>query len=150
MCWNSWCSSNTYVLEYLRGPSKMRMVVEVRGSRSWPCCLWIWPPAAFFPEIEMSGFFGHAHFGRKCNFGQIWSDLVYFNLEILKDWNLWTSGPFQDHGLGMLGLLDHLGQDLFLANRAGWKVRGAIAPWWNQLYFINRDNFFLCFDSILY
>ena len=49
------------------------------------------------------------------------------------DWNLWTSGPFQDHGLGMLGLLDHLGQDLFLANQAGWRVRGAIAPRWNQL-----------------
>ena len=68
------------------------------------------------------------------------------------DWNLWTSGPFQDHGLGMLGLLDHLGQDLFLANQAGWGVRGAIAPRWNQLYFINRDKlfFFLFFDSILY
>ena len=42
----------------------------------------------------MSGFFGHAHFRKKCDFDQIWSDLVYFNLEILKDWNLWTSGPF--------------------------------------------------------
>ena len=52
------------------------------------------PPAAFFPEIDMSGFFGHAHFGKKCDFAQIWSDLVYFNLEILKDWNLWTPGPF--------------------------------------------------------
>ena len=31
------------------------------------------------------------------------------NLEILMDWNLWTSGPFQDHGIGTLGLLDHLG-----------------------------------------
>ena len=40
------------------------------------------------------------------------------------DWNLWTSGPFQDHGLGMLGLLDHLGQDLFLANQAGWGFPG--------------------------
>ena len=26
------------------------------------------PPAAFFPEIDMSGFFGHAHFGKKCVF----------------------------------------------------------------------------------
>ena len=86
------------------------------------------PPAAFFPEIDMSGFFGHAHFGKKCDFAQIWSDLVYFNLEILKDWSLWSSGPFQDHGLGTLGLLDHLGQDLFLANQAGWGVQGAIAP----------------------
>ena len=24
------------------------------------------PPAAFFPEIDMSGFFGHAHFGKVC------------------------------------------------------------------------------------
>ena len=47
------------------------------------------------------------------------------NLEILKDWNLWTSGPFQDHGIGTLGVLDHLGQDLFLANQAGW---GAVKP----------------------
>ena len=31
------------------------------------------PPAAFFPEIDMSGFFGHAHFGKKCDFAQIWS-----------------------------------------------------------------------------
>ena len=86
------------------------------------------PPAAFFPEIDMSGFFGHAHFEKKCDFAQIWSDLVYFNLEILKDWNLWTSGPLQDNGIGTLGLLDLLGLDLFLANQAGWGVRGAIAP----------------------
>ena len=38
------------------------------------------PPAAFFPEIDMSGFFGHAHFGKKCDFAQIWSDFVYFNV----------------------------------------------------------------------
>ena len=38
------------------------------------------------------------------------------------DWNLWTSGPFQDDGIGTLGLLDLLGQDLFLANQAGWGV----------------------------
>ena len=82
------------------------------------------PPAAFFPEIDMSGFFGHAHFEKKCDFAQIWSDLVYFNLEILKDWNLWTSGPLQDHGIGTLGLLDLSGQDLFLANRAGWGSGG--------------------------
>ena len=25
-----------------------------------------------------------------------------------------------DHGIGTLGLLDHLGQDSFLANQAGW------------------------------
>ena len=31
------------------------------------------PPAAFFPEIDMSGFFGHAHFGKMCDFAQIWS-----------------------------------------------------------------------------
>ena len=31
------------------------------------------PPAAFFPEIDMSGFFGHAHFWKKCDFAQIWS-----------------------------------------------------------------------------
>ena len=31
------------------------------------------PPAAFFPEIDMSGFFGHAHFGKKCDFAQILS-----------------------------------------------------------------------------
>ena len=31
------------------------------------------PPAAFFPEIDMSGFFGHVHFGKKCDFAQIWS-----------------------------------------------------------------------------
>ena len=87
------------------------------------------PPAAFFsPEIDMSGFFGPAHFGEKCDFAQILADLVYFNLEILKDWNPWTSGPFQDHGIGTLGLLDLLGQDLFLANQAGWGVPGAIAP----------------------
>ena len=24
------------------------------------------PPAAFFPEIDISGFFGHAHFGKVC------------------------------------------------------------------------------------
>ena len=30
------------------------------------------PPAAFFPEIDTSGFFGHAHFGKKCDFVQIW------------------------------------------------------------------------------
>ena len=24
------------------------------------------PPAAFFPEIDISGFFGHDHFGKKC------------------------------------------------------------------------------------
>ena len=33
------------------------------------------PPAAFFPEIDMSGFFGHAHFGKSVillRFGQIW------------------------------------------------------------------------------
>ena len=35
------------------------------------------PPAAFFPEIDISGFFGHAHFGKNCVFAQIWSDLVY-------------------------------------------------------------------------
>ena len=29
------------------------------------------PPAAFFPEIDMSGFFGHAHLGKKCDFAQI-------------------------------------------------------------------------------
>ena len=29
------------------------------------------------------------------------------NLEILKDWNLWTSGPFQDHGIGTCGLPAH-------------------------------------------
>ena len=52
------------------------------------------PPAAFFPEIDMSGFFGHAHFGKKCDFAQIRSDFVSFNLGALKDWNLWTSGPF--------------------------------------------------------
>ena len=33
-----------------------------------------------------------------------------------------------DLELGTLGLLDHLGQDLFLANQAGWGVWGAIAP----------------------
>ena len=38
--------------------------------------------------------FGTCPFSKKCDFAQIWSDLVYFNLEILKDWNLWTSGPF--------------------------------------------------------
>ena len=32
------------------------------------------PPAAFFPEIDNSGFFGHAHFGKKCVFVQIWSE----------------------------------------------------------------------------
>ena len=26
------------------------------------------PPAAFSPEIDMSGFFGHANFGKKCDF----------------------------------------------------------------------------------
>ena len=31
------------------------------------------PPAAFFPEIDMSGFFGHAHFGKQFDFAQIWS-----------------------------------------------------------------------------
>ena len=31
------------------------------------------PPAAFFPEIDMSGFFGHVPFWKKCDFGQIWS-----------------------------------------------------------------------------
>ena len=30
------------------------------------------PPAAFFPEIDISGFFGHAHFWKKCVFAQIW------------------------------------------------------------------------------
>ena len=39
------------------------------------------PPAAFFPEIDISGFFGHAHFWKKCVFAQIWSDLVYLSLE---------------------------------------------------------------------
>ena len=29
------------------------------------------PPAAFFPEIEMAGLLGHAHFGKKCNFAEI-------------------------------------------------------------------------------
>ena len=47
------------------------------------------PPAAFFPEIDISGFFGHAHFWKKCVFAQIWSDLVYLNLEILKDQAFW-------------------------------------------------------------
>ena len=47
------------------------------------------PPAAFFQEIDMSGLFGHAHFGKKCVFAQIWSDLVYLNLEILKDQAFW-------------------------------------------------------------
>ena len=27
------------------------------------------------------------------------------------DWKLWTSGPFQDHGIGTLELLDLLGQE---------------------------------------
>ena len=31
-----------------------------------------------------------------------------------------------DHDLGTLGLLDQLGQELFLANQAGWGVRGAV------------------------
>ena len=31
------------------------------------------PPAVFFPETDMSGFFGHAHFGKKCDFAEIWS-----------------------------------------------------------------------------
>ena len=31
------------------------------------------PPAAFFPEIDMSGFFGHVPFWKKCDFAQIWS-----------------------------------------------------------------------------
>ena len=31
------------------------------------------PPATFFPEIDMSGFFGHAHFGKMFDFAQIWS-----------------------------------------------------------------------------
>ena len=26
------------------------------------------PPAAFFPEIDISGFFGHAHTRKKCDF----------------------------------------------------------------------------------
>ena len=52
------------------------------------------PPAAFFPEIDMSGFLDMPIFGKKCDFAHIWSDFVYFNLEILKDWNLWTSSPF--------------------------------------------------------
>ena len=47
------------------------------------------PPAAFFPEIDISRLFGHAHFWKKCVFAQIWSDLVYLNLEILKDQAFW-------------------------------------------------------------
>ena len=75
----------------------------------------------FFQKLTCLDFSDMPIFG-KSDFAQIWSDLVYFNLEILKDWNLWTSGPFQDHGIGTLGLLDHLGQDLFLANQAGWGI----------------------------
>ena len=29
------------------------------------------PLAVVFPEIDMSGFFGHAHSGKKCDFAQI-------------------------------------------------------------------------------
>ena len=83
------------------------------------------------------------------------------NLEILQDWNLWTSGPFQDHGIGTLGLLDLLGQE----GLEPVDFRPISRPWdWNlwtsgpfqdhglgmlglldQLYFINRDNCFFCF-----
>ena len=62
------------------------------------------PPAAFFPEIDISGFFGHAHFWKKCVFVQIWSDLVYSGMGP----NILKTRP--------------------LANQAGWGVRGAIAP----------------------
>ena len=33
-----------------------------------------------------------------------------------------------DHGLGTLGLQDHLGQDFFLANQAGWGAPGGLSP----------------------
>ena len=38
------------------------------------------PPAFFFPEIDMSGFFGHAHFEKKVCFS---TDLVKIPTQLL-------------------------------------------------------------------